>query len=188
MKIIDVNQRQGKVIISERAALQESNKELAAQYHVGDIVPGIISGVADFGAFFRFTDNPALEGLIHLSELSHVLVDSPKEAIRIDEAVTAKIIEIKDGKIYLSRKALQEDPWARADELYKKNDEVKGNVQSFTPFGAIVSLGDLQGYLHITEFGSMEEMRKHLQPNEEHTFVIREVKPEEKRIYLTLKG
>jgi small subunit ribosomal protein S1 len=187
VKIIDINQKQNKVIISEKAAVQESAKELALQYSVGQEVEGVISGVADFGAFVKFTDNPSIEGLIHVSELSHKAVENAKEIVKVDDVITAKIIEIKEGKIYLSLKAMEEDPWAEAGTQFAVGTEVRGKVYQLTPVGAVISLGSLQGHVPITVFGSMEKMRSQLEAGKEYVFVVSEVKPEEQRIFLTLK-
>jgi small subunit ribosomal protein S1 len=187
LKVIDVNQKQDKVILSERDALQEESKELVNNYSIGQEVEGIISGVVDFGAFFKFADNPSLEGIIQTPELSHTTISNPKEFVKINDSIKAKIIEIKDGKIYLSIKALTGDPWQEVASLYKKGQEVKGTVYNFTPVGAVITLGSVQGQVHITEFGGIEEMKKQLKEGEEHSFIIKEIKPEEKRIHLSPK-
>ena len=188
VKVTDVNPRTKKLIISEKAATEVSSRELAKNYTVGQVVEGVVSGVADFGAFIRFTDNPAVEGLIHVSELDYRQIDNPKEVIHVDDAVTAKIIDIKDGKISLSLKALKADPWEKAGEKYKEGEVVHGKVYSFNPFGAIVSLDpEIQGQIHVTEFGSVEEMKKHLTLGNEYNFTVESVKVPEKRIMLKLK-
>lgn len=187
-KVIDANSRANKLILSEREVMSEDIKELAAQYKVGDVVDGIISGVADFGAFFRFTENPKVEGLIHISELDHRLIENPKEVVKIDDSVKAKIIDIKDGRISLSLKALKPDPWVDADKKYKAGDAANGLVSRFNPFGAFVNLEDgLQGMIHVSEFGSVEEMKKQLEVGKEYQFKIDAVKPQEKRIVLKMK-
>ncbi len=188
VKIIDANVRTGKLIISEKEATEVSSRELAKNYTVGQVIEGIISGVADFGAFVKFTDNPAVEGLIHVSELDYRIVENPKDVVKVDEVVKAKIIEIKDGKISLSLKALKEDPWTVVMNHYKEGQEVTGKVYMFNPFGAIVSLDNTyQGYVHVTEFGGAEEMRKVLAVGKEHKFTIDSVKPQERRIILKAK-
>lgn len=187
VKIIDVNPRTSKLIISEREASEISTRELAKNYAVGQIIEGIVSGVADFGVFVRFTDNPAVEGLIHVSELDHRIIENPKEVVKVDEAVKAKIIDIKDGKISLSLKVLKEDPWEKAAETYTEGQEVNGTVYAFNPFGAVINLnGGLQGQIHVTEFGSVDEMKKHLAQGKEYTFTIQSLKPQERRIVLKL--
>ncbi len=188
VKIIDLNQKANKVILSEKEATGNIDNEAFKKYSVGDVVEGIISGIADFGAFFKFSDNPNLEGLIHISELSHRLVENPKDIVKINDVVKAKIIEIKDGRISLSLKALQPNPWDEVKEKYKEGQEATGTVHSFNPFGAIVDLDlNIQGLIHVSEFGSIEEMKKTLEVDKSYQFIISSVKPEEKRIILKLK-
>lgn len=185
VKVITVNQRGEKLIISERAALEESLRGLVAQYKVGDVVEGVVSGVVDFGAFVRFTDNPEIEGLIHLSELDHRLIDHPRSVVRVDDAIQAKIIEIKDSRVSLSLKALKENPWDTVRDRYQEGREIVGEVVKFNPFGALVRLdNDFQGLVHVSEFGGVEAMQKTLAVGEKFPFIIQAIKPEEKRIVL----
>jgi len=188
VKIIDLNQKNNKLILSEKEATSLDSQEALKKYAPGDVVEGTISGIADFGVFFRFIDNPELEGMIHISELSHKLVEDPKDIVKLNELVKAKIIEIKDGRISLSLKALQPNPWNEVKEKYKEGQEVTGTVHSFNPFGAIIDLDlNIQGLVHITEFGSIEEMKKTLELGKSYQFVLASVKPEEKRIILKLR-
>jgi len=187
VKIIDLNPRNNKLILSEKAATEQSVKELLDKYTVDQMIDGSISGVADFGAFIRFTDNPAIEGLIHISELTHKLVESPKEVVKVGDAVKAKILEIKDGRVSLSLKALLPDPWLGVEEKYKSGGKISGEISKFTPFGAFVTLDDdIQGIVHVTDFGGVEEMKTQLELGKEFPFVIESVKPAEKRISLKL--
>ncbi len=188
VEIIDFNPRTNKVIISEKEAAEQNIKGLIGQYKVGDVVSGIVSGVADFGAFIRFADNPAVEGLIHISELDHRLIDSPKEVVKIDEPIKVKIIGIKDNQISLSLKALKENPWEAAGDKFKAGESVRGTVYKYNPFGAYINLPhNLQGIIHVSEFGSLDEMQSELPVGGEHNFVVEAVKPEEKRINLKMK-
>ncbi|HXF44115.1 MAG TPA: S1 RNA-binding domain-containing protein [Candidatus Paceibacterota bacterium] len=187
VKIIDANPRSNKLIVSERAANEVSAKELVKKYEVGQVIEGIVSGVADFGVFVRFTENPAIEGLIHVSELSWRVVENPKEIVSVDDVVKVKITDIKDGRVSLSLKALQPNPWEGAAERYRKGEGVRGKIYAFHPFGAIVNLEDgLQGQIHVSEFGGAAEMKEKLAIGKEYDFTIEDVKPEEKRIALRL--
>jgi small subunit ribosomal protein S1 len=187
VKIIDVNTRTNKLIVSEKAATQVSVRELAKNYEVGQVIKGVVSGVADFGAFVKFADNPEIEGLIHISELSHQMIENPKEVIGVDDNIEAKIIEIKDGRISLSLKALQADPWEKVADKFKEGETVSGEVYAYHPYGAVVNLGGgIQGQIHVSEFGGVPEMKKALTPGEKYEFKIESVKPEEKRITLKL--
>lgn len=188
VKIIDANSRSEKLIVSEREASELSSKELAKNYKVGQEIEGVVSGVADFGAFVQFTDNPAVEGLVHVSELAYRIVENPKEIVKVDDVIKAKIVDIRDGKISLSIKALKSDPWTEAAELFKQGDTVTGRVYMFNPYGAVVTLkGELQGQIHVTEFGGSEEMKKEIAIGKDYEFLIDQVKPEERRIALKKK-
>lgn len=188
VKIIDANARNEKLIVSEREASELSSRELAKNYTVGQVVEGVVSGVADFGAFVQFTDNPAVEGLVHVSELAYRIVENPKEVVKVDDVIKAKIVDIRDGRISLSLKALQTDPWAEAGTLFKTGETVTGRVYMFNPYGAVVALkGDLQGQIHVTEFGGSDEMKKEITVGKEYEFLVDQVKPEERRIVLKKK-
>jgi len=185
VKIIGLNQRTNKLIISEKEVLSQNVKDLIGQYKPGDVITGIISGLANFGAFIRFADNPEIEGLIHISELSHRLIDSPKDIVSVGDMVKAKIVDIKDNRIFLSLKALQEDPWKDVTERYHNGDTVKGEVYRFNPFGAFIRLDEnIVGLIHVSEFGGPEAMKSELVVGQKYDFVIDSVKPEEKRIIL----
>jgi len=188
VKIIDVNQRTNKIIVSEREVLSANVKELLGSYAVGQDVTCIVSGVADFGVFVRFTDNSDIEGMIHISELDHKLVDNPKELVKVNDELKARIIDIKEGRVFLSLKVLKADPWLAIGDKFKAGDTVEGRVYKFNPFGAVVALDDnFQGLVHISEFGGQDEMKKAIAVGQSYPFVIDSVKPEEKRITLKVK-
>lgn len=187
VKIIDLNPRTNKLIISERGLVEQNIKELIEKYKAGDVIDAVVSGIADFGVFVRFTDNPAIEGLIHIFELDHRLIDNPKEVAKINEPIKAKIIEIKDGRVFLSLRALKPDPWETIGDKFKEGQEVNGVVYKFNPFGAYINLEHgLQGLLHIAEFGSPEEMKKELEIGKQYQFIVESIEPKEKRLVLKL--
>lgn len=188
VKIIDANPRNQKIIVSEREVLATNVKELLGAYAIGQMVDCIVSGVADFGVFVRFVDNPQIEGMIHISELDYKLIENPKDLVKVNDQLRAKIIDIKEGRVFLSLKALKEDPWTGVETRFKSGDAVEGRVHKFNPFGAVVALdGDLQGMVHISEFGGQDEMKKALETGKSYQFVIDAIKPEEKRITLKMK-
>ena len=187
VKIINVNPRNNKLIVSEREVVTENVKELLTQYSAGQVISGIVSGVANFGAFIRFADNPEIEGLVHISELSHNIIDHPKEVVKVGDMIQAQIVEIKEGRVSLSLKALQPNPWEKAGERFKEGVKVMGVVHRLNPFGAFVKLDeDIMGLIHVSEFGSVEELKKNLLPGESREFLIDSVKPDEKRIILKM--
>ena len=188
VKVINVNPRVNKLIVSERETVNANVKELLAKYEVGQTVPALVSGLADFGIFVRFADNPQIEGLVHISEIDHRIVDNPKEIVKMGEAIQVKIIDIRENRVFLSLKALKSDPWEKVADFFKEGDTVKGTVYKFNPFGATVDLEHgIQGMIHVSEFGSLEEMKKEIAPGEKYSFKIESLKLQEKRISLKMQ-
>ena len=194
VKVFDIDPREGKLILSEKAKDTEKIKEVLKNYNIGDVVEGEITGITDFGAFIKFPTElkegqEPLEGLIHISELDWQLIEDPSEIVKVSDKVNAKIIEIKDEKVSLSLKALKEDPWANIDQKYKKGDTVKGKVTKFNPFGAFVQItSKIQGLCHISEFGTKTKMEEALEIGKEYDFQILEIRPEEHRMSLKLEA
>ncbi len=190
VKVITVTPRANKLIVSERETVAPSAnmKQLLESYSVGQTVPGLVSGIADFGIFVRFVDTPEVEGLVHISEIDHRIIDSPKEVVKLNENVQVKIIDIKEGRVFLSLKALKPDPWMSVGDRFKEGEAVTGKVYKFNPFGAIIDLdGGIQGLIHVSEFGGLDEMKNTIKIGDAHEFLIGSVKPDEKRIILKVK-
>lgn len=188
VKIINVNPRNNKLIVSEREILNTNMRELLAKYQVGQVVDGVVSGLADFGIFMRFIDDPQIEGLVHISEIDHRIIDNPKDVMKLNETAKVKILDIREGRVFLSMKALKSDPWEKIQEHFQTGEEVRGTVYKFNPFGATIDLDHgIQGMLHVSEFGSTDEMRKAIAVGEQHQFAIESIRPEEKRLVLKLK-
>lgn len=187
VKILSVNPRMNKLILSEREVVAENVKVLLEKYKPGDVITGTISGVANFGAFIRFADHPDIEGLIHISELSHNVIDHPKEIVKVGDMVEAQITEIRDGRVSLSLKALMPNPWDTVKEKFEEGAVVAGVVYKLNPFGAFVKLDEtITGLIHVSEFGSVEKLKESLSPGKTYRFLVESMNPEEKRIVLKL--
>lgn len=188
LKILDLNVRNDKLILSEKEITNLNVKEKLNKYKPGDVIDGIISGVADFGAFIKFADDPEIEGLIHISEIDHKLIENPKEILKVNDQVKAKILDIKEGRVTLSLKALKADPWDKVPEKYKEGASIEARIIRFNAFGAFVALdSEIQGLIHVSEFGGVDEMKTKLKEGEMYKFHIESVKPQEKRIILKLE-
>ncbi len=192
VKIIDVNQTDGKLIVSEKEAQDDDLKKILSIYKIGDIVEGEVSGVVNFGVFVKFTPSVEagegineLEGLVHISELDWQLIENPADTFKVGDTVKAKIISLESEKISLSIKALKNDPWENAEERFKKGDALKGTVVKLNPFGAFVRVdGDIQGLCHISEFGTDEQMRKTIEAGKAYDFYVQSVSSKEHRMGL----
>ena len=172
--IITALPKEGKLIFSEKNIEKKGGAgkgKSADKYKVGDICSGDITGIVDFGIFVKIEDG--LEGLVHISEIDWTLVENPRAFYKVGEKVQVKVIEVKDGKVSLSIKALKENPWIEAEKKYKKGDEVKGVVIKFNKHGAIASIEEgISGLVHISEFGSEIKMKEKLELGKSYPFNI----------------
>ena len=182
--IISLNQKEGKMIFSEKSAGAEEFKEIISKYKIDDIIEGEVTGTVEFGVFIKIEDG--LEGLAHISELDWSLVENPSDLFKIGDKVKAKIISIKDGKISLSVKALKPSPWDKAAEKYHKGEIVKGVVIRFNKHGALVSIEEgISGLSHISEFASEDEMKQKLELGKTYHFQITLFEPKDQRLTLS---
>jgi len=187
VRVFDFDKNEDKLILSEKAQQGKRMKEIMENYKVGDIVEGEITGVVDFGAFIKFPldKEETLEGLIHISELDWQLIEDPLEIIKIGEKVKAKIIDISNGKVSLSIKALKKDPWQDIEATHKKGDIIEGEVTKFNPFGAFIKVTPkIQGLCHVSEFESHDKMEQALQIGKSYKFQILSVEPADHRMSL----
>lgn len=184
LSIIGVNPKEGKLIFSEKGNTKEDKKEMVTKYAVGDEINGEVTGVVDFGIFLKVEDG--LEGLVHISEIDWSLVDDPRVLYKLGDKVKAKIIEIKDGKISLSIKALKENPWDRVSSKYNKDDTVSGVVIKFNKHGALVSIEEgVAGLVHVSEFGDDKKLKEALSLGKSYSFKITLFDPKEHKMTLT---
>lgn len=189
VKIIDVGEVENKLIVSEKAAWEDQQKAVLAGYQVGDTVEGKVTGVVDFGAFVEFGDN--LEGLVHISELVWQRIDNPKDFIKVNDKVKAKIISIDGLKISLSMKSLKEDPWKKAAAKFKIGEIVKGEVIKINPFGVFVELDkDIHGLAHISELSDkrINNPSEVVKEGEKLKFKILSIEPENHRLGLSIRA
>lgn len=184
--IITADAQEGKLIFSERGP--QATKESGARggFAVGDVVQGEVTGAVEFGVFVKIQDG--LEGLVHISELDWGLVENPKALYKVGEKVNVKVIEIKDGKVSLSIKALKEDPWKSASAQFKKDQIVDAVIIKYNKHGALGSIEEgVAGLIHISEFPSVEDLRKTLEIGKNYKFKITLFDPANHRMTLSFK-
>lgn len=188
VRVIDVNEIDEKLIVSEKAVWEDKQKNVISQFKVGDAIEGDVTALADFGAFIKFG---ALEGLVHISEIAWQRIDHPRDLLKIGQHVSAQIIGIEGSKIFLSMKKLVSDPWESVQERYKVGDAVEGTILKVNPFGFFVELDpEIHGLAHVSELSdkpvpNVEEIGKE---GEKLTFKIVSIEPQEHRLGLSLKS
>ena len=189
VKIIDVDEKEEKLIVSERAVWEDAQKAVLESYKVSDTVEGEVSALTSFGAFIKFGDG--LEGLVHISEIAWQRIDHPKDILRIGDRVKAQIIQLDKSKIYLSIKRLVNDPWKSVKDKYKVGDKVSGKVIKIEPFGLMVALdNDIHGLAHISELSDkpIADINKEFRIGENYSFEIVSLEPAEHRLGLKVEG
>ncbi len=187
-KIIDDNEKEEKLIVSEKGAWDDKQRKNISQHKVGNKIEGKVTGVVKFGAFVEF--GKGLEGLVHISELAWQRIDDPRDIIKVGDKVKAEIIEIEDTKISLSLKKLQNDPWADVEKKYKKGQIVKGKVIKVNPFGAFIKLDkDIHGLVHISELSNkkVNNPENILNVGKEYKFTILNIEAKDHRLGLSYK-
>ena len=193
LKVIEVNQRQGKIVLSNKLAAGEKDKagadKILNELEVGQIRHGKVKNLKTFGAF---VDLGGIEGLIHLSELSWKRVKHPSEVLKSGDDIDVFVLGVDraNKKVSLGLKELQPDPWAGAAELYKPKQVVKAKILRFAKFGAFAELEHgLEGLIHISELS----LRPVQQPGDAVKIgdvvdaKILRVLPEEQRIGLSIR-
>jgi small subunit ribosomal protein S1 len=188
VRVITADPKEGKLIFSERSdAEAEEKTNLIDKYVVGDVAEGEVTGAVDFGVFVKLEQG--LEGLVHISELDWGLVEDPRNMFKVGEKVKVKVIEIKDGKISLSIKALKENPWKSASERYQKGQEVSGVIIKYNKHGALASIEEgVAGLVHVSEFESPVELRETLELGKTYPFTITLFEPKDQRMTLSYTG
>jgi len=188
VKIINIDKDNGKLILSERAAMEEQRRDALKQLNVGDVVKGKISGIVKFGIFVAFE---GLEGLVHISEIAWGHVKNPADYGKLGEEVEVQVIGVDGDKISLSMKRLVPDPWLEAAKKYKIGSIVEGEVNRMTPFGAFVKLNDeINGLIHVTEISedALQDPAEVLKLGDRVKAKVIAVEPEEHRVGLSIKA
>ncbi|NQV90095.1 S1 RNA-binding domain-containing protein [Candidatus Uhrbacteria bacterium] len=188
VRVIDVNETDEKLIVSEKAVWEDQQKNVLSKFNVGDAVEGEVTALADFGAFIKFG---ALEGLVHISEIAWQRIDHPRDLLKIGDMVKAEIIGIEGSKIFLSMKKLIRDPWQNVSERYNVGDIVEGTVLKVNPFGFFVELDEeIHGLAHVSELSDDPEVDVTTlgKEGERMKFKIVSIEPNEHRLGLSLKS
>lgn len=155
LKIIEINRSRNRLILSERAAVQERRTqlkdELMDQLEPGQIRPGVVSNLTSFGAF---VDLGGADGLVHVSELSYNRVNHPSEILQVGQEVDVYVLSVdrENRKIALSLKKALPDPWKTVEERYHLGQVVPAVITKLAKFGAFAKVEDgLEGLIHLSE-------------------------------------
>jgi len=196
-KVIEVERKRNRLILSERAAAREARdvlkERLIEELQPGEIRTGHVISLADFGVF---VDIGGADGLVHTSEISWKRISHPREILKVGQEVQVKVLGVdsEQKRISLSMRELEEDPWETIVKQYREGQLVEGTITKLTKFGAFASLKavddyELEGLVHISELSDRHIVHPREVVNENETLTLRVIKVDRKRrrIGLSLK-
>ncbi len=193
VKVVEVDRRRRRLIMSERAAhrrwQREHRKQLLDEIEVGEVRSGIVRSLANFGAF---VDLGGADGLIHISELAWFPVNHPGDVVKVGDKIEVKVLRVDKAKerVGLSLKRVQPDPWSHVEDDYKTNELVEAVVTRVTDFGAFVRLrSGVEGLLHVTEMADIRPDHPQSLVNPGDLLLLRviRIEPQRRRIGLSLR-
>ncbi|MFS9077538.1 30S ribosomal protein S1 [Streptococcus infantis] len=193
-KIKEVDAKENRFILSRRevveAATAAARAEVFGKLAVGDVVTGKVARITSFGAFI---DLGGVDGLVHLTELSHERNVSPKSVVTVGEEVEVKILDLneEEGRVSLSLKATTPGPWDGVEQKLAKGDVVEGTVKRLTDFGAFVEvLPGIDGLVHVSQISHkrIENPKEALKVGQEVTVKVLEVNADAERVSLSIKA
>ncbi len=194
VKIVKLNRRRGNVVVSRKAAMEDEygnlKQETLAQLEEGATVTGIVKNLTDYGAF---VDLGGIDGLLHVTDISHGRIGHPSEVLEVGEPITVKVLKLDREKerISLGLKQVTPDPWSTVVERYPPGARVSGRVVSITDYGAFVELEPgVEGLIHISEMTWSRRMRhpsKVVKAGDQIQAIVLEVKSDQHRVSLGVK-
>ena len=193
-KIKEVDPKENRFILSRRevveAATAAARAEVFGKLAVGDVVTGKVARITSFGAFI---DLGGVDGLVHLTELSHERNVSPKSVVTVGEEIEVKVLDLneEEGRVSLSLKATTPGPWDGVEQKLAAGDVIEGTVKRLTDFGAFVEvLPGIDGLVHISQISHkrVENPKDALKVGQEVTVKVLEVNAAAERVSLSIKA
>jgi len=194
VKVLKINRRRGNVVVSRKLAIEE---ELKARKHTaiehlaeGAVVTGTIKNLTEYGAF---VDLGGIDGLLHVSDMSHGRVNHPSEVVHVGDEITVKILKFDREKerISLGIRQLTPDPWETLPARCPAGSRIVGRVMSVTDYGAFVEIEPgVEGLIHISEMTWSRRMKhpsKVVKSGDQVEAVVLEVKVRDRRVSLGIK-
>ncbi len=188
VKVVEVDKSKRRVLASEKAVseagAEEEIKQAIKTLKQGEIYDGVVKQLTTFGAFVAVAAGKTeVEGLVHVSELSWEKNIKPEDIVAVGDRVKVKILGPRDGKLSLSIKQAQKDPWEGIENKFKVEDKLKGKITKQSDFGVFVELlPGVEGLIHVTKIPPATKLEK----GKEVDVYIEEIDPKAKKISLGL--
>src|SRR6266704_1614626 len=191
LKIIEINRTRNRLILSERLAVQEwrqrRREELLDELKPGEVRRGVVSNLANFGAF---VDLGGADGLVHISQLAWSRVNHPSEVLHVGQEVEVQVLSVdkEKKKIALSIKRAEVDPWTTVEQRYTPGQVVTGTITKIAPFGAFARIEDgIEGLIHLSELPAGMDPKANLHEGQQLQLRILRIDAERRRLGLSLR-
>jgi small subunit ribosomal protein S1 len=191
LKIIEINRARNRLILSERLAVQEwrqrRREELLDELKPGEVRQGVVSNLANFGAF---VDLGGADGLVHISQLAWSRVNHPSEVLHVGQHVEVQVLSVdkEKKKIALSIKRAEVDPWTTVEQRYTPGQVVTGVITKIAPFGAFARIEDgIEGLIHLSELTPGMDPKQTLHEGVPLQLRILRIDAERRRLGLSLR-
>jgi small subunit ribosomal protein S1 len=191
LKIIEINRARNRLILSERLAVQEwrqrRREELLDELKPNEVRRGVVSNLANFGAF---VDLGGADGLVHISQLAWSRVNHPSEVLKVGQEVEVQVLSVdkEKKKIALSIKRAEVDPWTTVEQRYSPGQVVTGVVTKIAPFGAFARIEDgIEGLIHMSELTPGMDPKASLHEGQQLQLRILRIEAERRRLGLSLR-
>src|SRR5690348_7578649 len=191
LKIIEINRARNRLILSERLAAQEwrqkRREELLDELKPGEVRHGVVSNLANFGAF---VDLGGADGLVHISQLAWSRVNHPSEVLKVGQEVEVQVLSVdkEKKKIALSIKRAEVDPWTTVESRYTVGQLVKGTITKIAPFGAFARIEDgVEGLIHLSELMPGMDPKSSLHEGQQLQLRILRIDADRRRLGLSLR-
>ncbi len=193
LKVIELDRKRNRLILSERAAMREwrsgQKERLLESLKEGEVRKGTVTSLCDFGAF---VDLGGADGLIHISELTWGRVSHPSEVLQPGQEVEVFVLNVdtERQRIGLSLKRLQPEPWDLVEEHYRIGQLVEGVITKLMPFGAFTRIDEtIEGLIHVSELTDerIAHPKEVVKEGETHTLRIIRIDAQRRRMGLSLK-
>jgi small subunit ribosomal protein S1 len=193
-RVIEMDRNRNNVVLSRRVVLEEGRKherqDILAKLVKGQILPGVVSSIVDFGAF---VDLGGIDGLVHISELSWSHVNHPSEVVQVGDKVEVMVLDVDMSRerISLGLKQTQDDPWKQLVKQFPVGTILEGKVTKLVPFGSFVEIGDgIEGLVHISEMakGHVEKPEDVVSVGLQVHVRVQDVDMDRRRISLSIRA
>jgi ribosomal protein S1 len=188
LKVLEVNQRRRRPVLSERASSERARRRLLEELEPEQVKHGVVRHIAHYGAF---VDLGGMDGLLHISELDHKYVKHPSDLLQVGEEIEVCVLKVdrERQRVSLSRKRLLPDTWDEVTENLFAGDPIVGTVTSVVDYGAFVDVGaGVQGLLHVSEIPNRQLGLSELRAGSQVDVRVRRIDRQRHRVSLTIDG